>query len=65
MYLVVHHWVHSAWRKADDLFTLAMYHQRSSQGMQLKKTRSHREMVGDMSRVTLNFDLSKLPFMNF
>ena len=23
------------------------------------KTRSHTEMVGDMSRVTLNFDLSK------
>jgi len=25
-------------------------------------TRSHPEMVGDMSRVTLNFDLSKIPF---
>jgi len=22
-------------------------------------------MVGDMSRVTLNFDLSKIPFMRF
>jgi len=30
---------------------------------QTKKTRSHAEMVGDMSRVTLNFDLSKLPFV--
>ena len=26
-------------------------------------TRSHPEMVGDMSRVTLNFDLSKIPFV--
>jgi len=29
------------------------------------KTRSHLEMVGDMSRVTLNFDLSKIPFVRF
>ena len=28
-------------------------------------TRSHPEMVGDMSRVTLNFDLSKIPFVLF
>ena len=29
-------------------------------------TRSHPEMVGDMSaRVTLNFDLSKVPFVRF
>ena len=28
------------------------------------KTRSHPEMVGDMSRVTLNFDLSKIPFVH-
>jgi len=28
-------------------------------------TRSHPEMVGDMSRVTLNFDLSKIPFVHF
>jgi len=28
-------------------------------------TRSHPEMVGDMSRVTLNFDPSKIPFMHF
>jgi len=28
-------------------------------------TRSHPEMVGDMSRVTLNFDLSKIPFEHF
>jgi len=27
--------------------------------------RSHPEMVGDMSRVTLNFDLSKIPFVRF
>jgi len=27
--------------------------------------RSHPEMVGDMSRVTLNFDLSKIPFEHF
>jgi len=29
------------------------------------QTRSHPEMVGDMSRVTLNFDLSKIPFVDF
>jgi len=29
------------------------------------ETRSHPEMVGDMSRVTLNFDLSKIPFVHF
>jgi len=29
------------------------------------KTRSRPEMVGDMSRVTLNFDLSKIPFVRF
>ena len=29
------------------------------------QTRSHPEMVGDMSRVTLNFDLSKIPFVHF
>jgi len=28
-------------------------------------TRSHPEMVGDMSPVTLNFDLSKIPFVHF
>jgi len=27
-------------------------------------TRSHPEMVGDMSRVTLNFDLSKIAFVH-
>jgi len=30
-----------------------------------KSTRSHPEMVGDMSRVTLNCDLSKIPFVRF
>jgi len=29
------------------------------------KTRSHPEMVGDMLRVTLNSDLSKIPFVHF
>jgi len=29
------------------------------------ETRSHPEMVSDMSRVTLNFDLSKVPFVHF
>jgi len=29
------------------------------------KTRSHPEMVGDMSHVTLNSDLSKIPFVHF
>jgi len=29
------------------------------------RTRSHPEMVGDMSRVTLNFDLSKISFVHF
>jgi len=28
-------------------------------------TGSHPEMVGDMSRVTLNFDLLKIPFVRF
>ena len=28
------------------------------------QTRSHPEMVGDMSHVTLNFDLSKIPFVH-
>jgi len=28
-------------------------------------TRSHPEMVGDISRVALNFDLSKIPFVLF
>jgi len=28
-------------------------------------TRSHPKMVGDMSRVTLNFDLSTIPFVHF
>jgi len=28
-------------------------------------TRSHPEMVGNMSRVALNFDLSKIPFVHF
>jgi len=28
-------------------------------------TRSHPEMVGDMSRLTLNFDLSRIPFVLF
>jgi len=27
--------------------------------------RSHPEMVGDILRVTLNFDLSKIPFVHF
>jgi len=29
------------------------------------RTRSHTEMVGDMSHVTLNFDLSKIPLVHF
>jgi len=29
------------------------------------QTRSHPEMVGNMSRATLNFDLSKIPFVLF
>jgi len=29
------------------------------------RTRSHPEMVGDMSHVTLNFELSKIPFVHF
>jgi len=31
----------------------------------LLKTRSHPQMVGDTSHVTLNFDLSKIPFVRF
>jgi len=30
-----------------------------------EETRSHPEMVGDMSHVTLNFDLSKISFVHF
>ena len=36
-----------------------------SRGAITTETRSHPEMVGDMSRVTLNFDLSKIPFVHF
>jgi len=32
---------------------------------ELSKTRSHPEMVGDMSHVTLNLNLSKIPFVHF
>jgi len=28
-------------------------------------TRNHQEMIGDMSRVTLNVDLSIIPFVRF
>jgi len=31
----------------------------------VKNKLSHPEMVGDMSRVTLNFDLSNIPFVHF
>jgi len=31
----------------------------------LHVTISHPEIIGDMSRVTLNFDLSKIPFVHF
>ena len=34
-------------------------------GATLVTTRSHPEMLGDMSRVTLNFDLSKVPLFFF
>jgi len=34
-------------------------------GKNILETRSHPEMVGDMSHVTLNFDLSKIPFVPF
>jgi len=30
-----------------------------------QRTGSHPEMVDDMSRVTLNFDQSKIPFVHF
>jgi len=30
-----------------------------------EETRSHPEMVGDMSHVTLNFELSKIPSVCF
>ena len=30
-----------------------------------RATRSYPETVGDISRVTLNFDLSKIPFVRF
>jgi len=33
--------------------------------LMLKLTRSRPEMVGDMSRETLNLDLSKIPFVHF
>ena len=31
----------------------------------VKVTRSHPEIIGDMLPVTLNFDLSKIPFVRF
>jgi len=37
----------------------------NDQFFSLLKTRSYPEMFGDMSRVTLNFDLSKFPFVRF
>ena len=37
----------------------------SSQVFKLQSTGSHPETVGDMSRVILNFDLSKIPFVHF
>ena len=43
------------------LFTLRRRSSRVLKG----RTRSHPEIVGDMSRVTLNFDLSKIPFVHF
>ena len=36
-----------------------------SQELLHKKTRSHPEMVGNMLSVTLNSDLSKIPFVRF
>jgi len=33
--------------------------------MPIGKTRSHPEMVSNMLRVTLNSDLSKIPFVRF
>jgi len=36
-----------------------------SANLRLWQTRSHPEMVSDMSRVTLNFDLSEIPFGHF
>ena len=33
--------------------------------VRLYNYRSHPEMVDDMLRVTLNFDLSKIPFVHF
>jgi len=44
-------------------FSLVLLHLFSTQTS--FETRSHPEMVGDMSHVTLNFDLSKIPFMHF
>jgi len=40
---------------------MSSIHQQAS----VNTTRSHPEMVGDMSRVTLNFDLSKIPSVRF
>ena len=40
-------------------------HRASTRRRAVKITRSHPEMVGDMTRVTLNFDLSKIPFVHF
>jgi len=53
------------WKSKPGLYTrvIAIGHQCSKQV--ILQTRSHPEMVGDMSRVTLNFDLSKIRFVRF
>ena len=40
-------------------------HDRQYRLQTTQQTRSHPEMVGDMSRVTLNYDVSKIPFVRF
>ena len=44
--------------------TVERVQQRFNLHLNRTSTRSHPEMVGDMSRVTLNFDLSKIPFLH-
>ena len=39
--------------------------QHGSNTENLKPTLATKEMVGNMLRVTLNFDLSKIPFVHF
>jgi len=50
--------------KKNSLETISQNITKSTNSTRMKTT-SHPEMVSDMSRVTLNFNLSKIPFVHF